>query len=56
VKKLELKQRVVLRWDKERVGIVVAVGMEVSEIKFDDGATRFIANEHLMKAKRQRRQ
>jgi hypothetical protein len=51
VKKLELKQRVALRWDKDRTGAIVSVGVEVSEVKFDDGAIRFIANDQLIKAK-----
>ena len=43
--------RVVTTYDKDRPGKIVRLGVEVSEVKFDDGQSRFIPNEFLVKLK-----
>ncbi len=40
--------RVILRYDDENAGTVLAAGLEVSEVKFDHNATRCIPNGHLL--------
>jgi hypothetical protein len=39
--------RVILRYDDESIGSVIAAGLEVSEVKFDHNVTRCIPNGHL---------
>ena len=46
---LERGQRVVWRSDPERKGIIVTAGVEVSEVKWDDGTFRFFSNEQFKK-------
>lgn len=42
------KKFVSLSYWPEKVGIVVARGDEVSEVKFTDGTYQFVTNEHLI--------
>lgn len=44
---LEEKARVVLAYDAEATGRIVRLGSETSEVKFDDGGSRFIPNKDL---------
>lgn len=51
VSKIIEGDRIVTTYDRDRPGKVVRLGVEVSEVKFDDGHSRFIPNEFLVKLK-----
>lgn len=49
LRSLKEGQRVTLRYERERRGTIRITGPEVSEVKFDDGSFRYIANRHLIR-------
>ena len=46
----EIGDRVMLSYDHESVGVVYRAGLEVCEVKFNDGTYRYIPNWQLKSA------